>query len=107
MENAGFETEIFDKIFSICVLEHIPNYIIVLKELLRTLKKGGQIIFSVDALENTENPNFINYHKKRFSVVRYFKKNDLENLLNSLGFKKVNVYPVSYTHLTLPTTPYV
>lgn len=94
MENVGFETESFDKIFSICVLEHIPNYIEVLKEIFRTLKKGGQLIFSVDALENIENPNLINYHKKRFSVVRYFKRNDLKNLLKSLGFKKINIYPI-------------
>ena len=74
IENAGFKNENFDKIFSICVLEHIPNYIEVLKESYRVLKKGGQLIFSVDSLENIEDKQFINYHKKKFFCRKLLQK---------------------------------
>ena len=94
IKNAGFKNENFDKIFSICVLEHIPNYIEVLKESYRVLKKGGQLIFSVDSLENIEDKQFINYHKKKFSVENYFRRDDLRDTLKKIGFRKIIIYPI-------------
>ena len=41
--NAGFEDDKFDVIYSVCVIEHIPNYEEVLREAFRTLKPGGTL----------------------------------------------------------------
>lgn len=94
LENAGFKDDYFDKIFSICVLEHIRNYEVVLKEAYRVLKKGGQFILSVDSFENFEDKKLLNIHKKRYNVENYFTKKDLEPILKNIGFKKVYIYPI-------------
>lgn len=46
-QNMCFRSSSFDKIFSICVFEHIPNDNEVLKESNRILKSGGSLIISV------------------------------------------------------------
>ena len=49
LEKMGLEEESFDKAFSFSVIEHIPNYMEVFQELYRLLKKGGELIISVDS----------------------------------------------------------
>lgn len=94
IENANFENEYFDKIFSVCVIEHISNYVEVLKETYRILKKDGQMIFSVDALETIQDKRLLEKHKKKHFVEHYFKKEELMELLKELGFKKIEIYPI-------------
>jgi len=94
LENAKFKEGFFDKIVSICVLEHILNYKEVLIEIYRILKEGGPLLLSVDSLETIENTKFLEYHKKKCSVRRYFTKNDLMQILKEIGFKKILVYPI-------------
>lgn len=94
LEKAGFEDEYFDKIFSFCVLEHIPNYAEVLREAYRILKKNGQMIFSVDTLETIEDKKLIEKHKKTHFVEQYFKKEELKTLLEKIGFEKIDIYPI-------------
>jgi len=94
IENAGFKANYFNKIFSICVLEHIKNYHEVLKECYRILKKNGQMIISIDSLENIKNDNFIAYHKKELKVHNFFTKNGFRNILENIGFKKIIIYPI-------------
>jgi 2-polyprenyl-3-methyl-5-hydroxy-6-metoxy-1,4-benzoquinol methylase len=52
----------FDRIFSICVLEHIPEHVEILQECRRLLKPGGEIIFSVDTLAGIEDPELRRRH---------------------------------------------
>jgi len=94
IENAYYTNEYFDKIFSFCVIEHIPNYKGVLREAYRILKKNGQLIFSVDTLENVEDTNLRETHRKRHSVENYFQKFELKNILEQIGFKSINMYPI-------------
>jgi len=94
IENAGFKPEMFDKIFSVCVLEHISNYIEVLSEAYKVLKNKGQLIMSVDSLENIEDKNFIDYHTNKYGITQYFRKEELENILKKIGFKQVIIYPI-------------
>lgn len=94
LKNAGFEDEYFDKIFSVCVIEHIPNYVEILKEAYRILKKDGQMIFSVDALETIKDKKLIEKHKKEHFVYKYFRREELRTILEEIGFKEVNIYPI-------------
>ncbi len=94
LENANFEPEFFDRIFSFCVIEHISNYREVLKEAHRILKSNGQMIFSVDSLETIEDSKLIENHKKQHFVEKYFKKEELKTILEETGFKGIEVYPI-------------
>lgn len=94
LESAKFGDAYFNKIFSICVLEHIPNYFEVLKECHRTLKKNGQLLISVDSLSNINDKKILTFHKKKFNVQKYFNEEGLRHLLKSVGFKKIIVYPI-------------
>jgi len=94
LEDAGFEGEYFDKIFSFCVLEHIPNYAEALKEAYRILKKNGQMIFSVDALETIEDKRLLEKHKKEHFIEKYFSRDELKAILEGIGFKRINIYPI-------------
>jgi len=94
LENAKFEKEWFDKIFSICVIEHIPNYIEILREAHRILKNDGQMIFSVDALETIQDYKLLEKHKKQHFVEKYFNKQELKTILEEIGFKRIEIYPI-------------
>ena len=94
LENAKFKKEYFDKIFSICVIEHITNYIEVIKEVYRILKKGGQFLLSADSLETINDEKLLNYHKEKCYVEHYFKKNELKQILKEIGFNKIMIYPI-------------
>lgn len=97
LEDLNFESEKFNKIFSICVLEHISNYSDVLKESYRILKKGGLMIFSVDSLSNISNKSIIVKHKKKYRVEQYFTKDRLKKKLSEIGFKNISIYPILKT----------
>jgi len=94
IEDAKFQNEYFDKIFSVCVIEHISNYVEVLIEAYRILKKDGQMIFSVDSLETTEDNEILEKHKKDHLVEHYFNKEELKTLLEKIGFNRINIYPI-------------
>ena len=94
IENAEFESEYFDKIFSICVIEHIPNYLDVLKEAYRILKSGGQMIFSVDTLESIEDDKLLEKHEREHFVEKYFRREELRAILEEICFKKIDIYPI-------------
>jgi ubiquinone/menaquinone biosynthesis C-methylase UbiE len=94
LEKNRFKNEYFDKIFSVCVIEHIANYKELLQEAYRILKKNGQMIFSVDTLETIKEKKMIEKHKKEHFVEKYFKKKELKTILEEIGFKKINIYPI-------------
>ena len=94
IEEANFESEYFDKVISICVLEHIKNYTKVLKESYKILKENGYLIFSVDAFENFEDKNLIDIHRKIYRVENYFSKGQLEAVLSTIGFRNLKIYSI-------------
>jgi ubiquinone/menaquinone biosynthesis C-methylase UbiE len=91
---ANFENESFDKVFSICVIEHIANHTDVLKEIHRILKAQGKLIISVDSLEAIDDDLLIGEHKVKSFVEEYFSKGSLQELLLELGFSTVHIYPI-------------
>ena len=87
LEKLGYPDEHFDVIFSICVIEHIPNYREVLEHCLRTLKPGGRIVFTVDTLEGIDDPALKESHRQAHHVVQYFRQDTLRALLEEIGFE--------------------
>jgi SAM-dependent methyltransferase len=94
IENARFPGSSFDRVFSVCVLEHIPDDESVLRECFRVLKPGGKLVFSVDSLSTIGNPLLRDLHAKKYSVCRYYQPDDIRNKLERAGFVNVRVTPL-------------
>lgn len=94
IEDAEFKDGYFDKVFSICVLQHIYNYKEVLKEVYRVLKKNGHMILSVDSLEIIEDENLLQKHKNDHCVEKYFRETELKESLQDAGFNRISIYPI-------------
>lgn len=84
-----FEDESFDKIIASEVLEHIPDDMTAMAELLRVLKPGGRLAVTV--------PSFVpericwalseEYHTAPGGHVRIYTRAELEAKLKSIGFQ--------------------
>lgn len=86
-EEIPFPNGKFDKVVSVCVLEHTKDDQKVLKECFRVLKKGGIFVLSVDALDN---PHFDEKYKKihatQHFVNQYYTREKLVKMLEKAGF---------------------
>lgn len=100
IEEAGFEDTSFDKVFSICVLEHIPDHLSVLRHCYRVLKPGGHIAFSIDSLATITDSAALAFHKERYAVCQYFTPEQVVRDFQSVGFRNVNVRPVCGSRLS-------
>jgi len=94
IEEAKFAEGTFSKIFSVCVLEHIPDFMSALRECYRVLQPGGVLSFSCDSLETIDDPDLKDIHAKRFFVRHWFEGKALKQDLESIGFVNVRVYPI-------------
>lgn len=94
IEKAKFLENSFDKIFSICVIEHVPEYKALLSKAYHVLKKNGQFLLSVDSLASIEDEIIKKKHQKDHYAVKYFTVDELRKLLNEIGFQEVIVYPI-------------
>jgi SAM-dependent methyltransferase len=95
----AFPESTFDHIFSICVLEHIPEHEAILSECRRILKPGGQIHFSVDSLEGLTDPGLVESHRRQHHVVQYYRESTLKHLLVGQGYTDVSVRPLFRSEL--------
>lgn len=93
-KSMNFPSGYFDKIFSICVLEHIPDYALVLKECYRILKNGGHLVFSVDSLETIQDMDLISKHRRDTRVHQYFRSDALYDILHEIGFCRINIHAI-------------
>ncbi|MFO7890236.1 MAG: class I SAM-dependent methyltransferase [bacterium] len=93
LQDAPFSNGMFDKIFSFCVIEHIPEYLEILQLCHSLLKKGGELIISVDSLAGIP-ADLKNRHARQHAVSHYFRYEELKDLLTELTFREVRIKPM-------------
>ena len=78
------------------------------KELREKRKNIGMIFQHFNLLNNITVLDNVIYPIKKLNISKEEKEKKARELLEVVGIgDKADNYPVSYTHLTLPTTPYV
>lgn len=92
-----FKDEVFDLVICSEVLEHIPDNVAAIKELIRVLKPGSNLVVSV--------PRFLpericwavseNYHQEPGGHIRIYKKKELKKMLEDAGAR---CWAVRYKH---------
>jgi ubiquinone/menaquinone biosynthesis C-methylase UbiE len=87
-ENLPYEDNCFDKVSSICVIEHVNNDDLFVKEVKRVLKQGGIFAFSADSLTSKYFSNeFIQQHVKDYKVNILYDRQKIEKLLSDNEFE--------------------
>lgn len=83
----GFEDGRFDKVVTICVLEHIHDDRRALSEMHRVLRPGGRLVLSCDSLSNAGiSDRLRGRHAQRYAVRRFYTRESLYERLRSSGF---------------------
>ena len=100
-----FDDQSFDKVVSICVLEHIPDDARALREMYRVLRPGGRLVLSCDSLSNVGiSDRLRRRHAKRYAVEHFYTANSLSGLLRSTGFEPLRAEFVLTTPVSLAIT---
>ena len=76
----------FDRVMSICAIEHFDDGEKALDEMTRVLAPGGELVMSADALTLAEHwPNLFRAHCERYHVKRTYSHQELTGLLAARG----------------------
>jgi SAM-dependent methyltransferase len=94
IENAELPDCSFDRVFSFCTLEHIPDLATVLSEIYRLLKPGGELHISLDSLANLSSRVLIEKHRRDHSVVQYFTVASIKSQLETFGLEPFEIFPI-------------
>lgn len=80
----------FDKVMSICAIEHFQDGPASLDEMARVLAPGGEVVMSADALtRRSEWPRLYEAHRRRYAVHRTYDHQQLATLLAERGLELV------------------
>ena len=86
--------EQFDRVVSLCVMEHIPDYEKVMREVLRPPKPGGRFVLTVDSMATIRDPLLLERHRRKSSVVEYFTRDRRASALERSGLRLQSVKPI-------------
>jgi ubiquinone/menaquinone biosynthesis C-methylase UbiE len=86
-EKLPFKSNIFDKVVSVCALEHFSEGEKALKEIYRVLKPNGSVVLTVDSLTYPISDRLRAAHKIRWHVNHYYSLPELKEKLIELGFE--------------------
>lgn len=101
-ENLPYYTSVFDKLISICAIEHFRDDIKALSEMNRVLKPGGTLSLSADSLSNKSiTASFKTMHKNRFFVTNYYRIPELTKKLETNGFMIEQIEYILTTEISL------
>ena len=76
----------FDRVMSICAIEHFDDGAQALDEMARVLAPGGELVMSADALTLAEQwPRLYRAHCERYHVKRTYSRGELTDLLSDRG----------------------
>jgi ubiquinone/menaquinone biosynthesis C-methylase UbiE len=89
-EKLPFLSDIFDKVVSVCALEHFNEGEMALKEIYRILKPNGSVVLTVDSLTYPLPEHLVIAHKTRWHVAHYYSLPELKGTLEELGFEVTN-----------------
>jgi SAM-dependent methyltransferase len=78
----------FDRVMSICAIEHFDDGGRALDEMVRVLAPGGELVMSADALTRAQEwPQLYRAHCERYSVKRTYTHDQLAGLLAERGLE--------------------
>ncbi len=87
-EKLPYNSDMFDKVISVCALEHFQNDENAIKEINRILKPKGILVLTVDSFTYKDvKKNIQEMHKKDYNVVNYYSESHLAQKLERSGFK--------------------
>jgi SAM-dependent methyltransferase len=85
-----FAAASFDRVLSICAIEHFADGARALGEMARVLAPGGELVMSADALTLADRwPRLYRAHCERYSVKRTYSHDQLTALLAACGLAVV------------------
>jgi SAM-dependent methyltransferase len=81
----------FDRVMSICAIEHFDDGGRALDEMARVLRPGGELVMSADTLTLARRwPRLYAAHCERYSVQRTYSHDELSGLLAARGLEVVS-----------------
>ncbi|MDK2921211.1 MAG: hypothetical protein PWR24_768 [Desulfonauticus sp.] len=99
LQNQWFDSEQFDCVITQDVMEHLPNPELALKEIYRTLKKGGYYIFTVPLVNKFNNTLRWADIDAKGNIVWYYSEEYHGNPINSKGSPVFWHFGYDITHL--------
>jgi ubiquinone/menaquinone biosynthesis C-methylase UbiE len=101
-EALAFPDECFDKVVSICVLEHIPDDTAALQEMCRVLRPRGRLVLSCDSLSHPGVSDRLRArHAQRYAVRHFYTRDSLAALLHRMGLELMRSAYVLTTPLSV------
>jgi 2-polyprenyl-3-methyl-5-hydroxy-6-metoxy-1,4-benzoquinol methylase len=86
-ESMDLQGRTFDKVMSLCVVEHFEHDETVLHNIARVLKPGGRFVFSADSLSNPDiRVEEKERHRRRYAVNTFYDKEMIIAKLARTGF---------------------
>ena len=86
-EKLPFKPTTFDKVVSVCALEHFKDDEAAIREMYRVLKSNGTLVLTVDSLTYKISKDILAAHRAKNYVVNYYSLTKLKNKLEKGGFK--------------------
>lgn len=89
-ENLEFDSNSFDKVFSVCTFEHLYNDALAFSEINRVLKPGGKLLATVDSLNSKYiSEEYKRKHMKECYCAQLYTLESISKKLSRAGFKNI------------------
>jgi 2-polyprenyl-3-methyl-5-hydroxy-6-metoxy-1,4-benzoquinol methylase len=104
-EKMDFPDAYFDKVMSLCVIEHLSNDDLVMQNISKAIKPGGDFVFSADSLSHPSiTPKQRARHKIRYAVNTFYTNEIVHEKLSRAGFDIEKTRYIMNTRFALSMT---